>query len=98
MGIMKLHTSLALVSCLVCFTVAKAFTVRAAKPTLYIAGDSTAAKDDGNVALLGWGEKIGQYLNIPIVNNAISGATTRSFTEDGNCELSFISPVTLKIK
>lgn len=54
-------------------------------PTLYIAGDSTAAKDDGSPELLGWGEKIGQYLSIPVVNDAIAGATTRTYTEDGNC-------------
>ena len=54
-------------------------------PTLYIAGDSTAAANDGSPELLGWGEKIGQYLSIPVVNDAIAGATARSFTEDGNC-------------
>ena len=58
-------------------------------PMLYIAGDSTAAKDDGSPALLGWGEKIGQYLSIPVVNDAISGATARTFSQNGNCECSF---------
>jgi lysophospholipase L1-like esterase len=57
-------------------------------PTLFIAGDSTAAKDDGSPELLGWGEKIGQYLSIPVVNDAISGATMRTYTEGGNCESS----------
>lgn len=57
-------------------------------PTLYIAGDSTAAKDDGSPELLGWGEKIGQYLSIAVVNDAISGATMRTFTEGGNCKFS----------
>ncbi|EJC98170.1 SGNH hydrolase [Fomitiporia mediterranea MF3/22] len=52
-------------------------------PTLYVAGDSTAARDDGNPALLGWGEKIGQYISIPVVNDAVSGATTRTYTEQG---------------
>lgn len=79
---MKFHAPLSLLGA--CVTTVQAYAVRAIPPTLYIAGDSTAAKDDGNVALLGWGEKIGQYLSIPIVNNAISGATTRSFTEGGN--------------
>jgi hypothetical protein len=61
------------------------------KPTLYIAGDSTAAQDDGDPALLGWGAKIGQYLDIPVVNNAVAGATTRTFTEQGYCEYLFHS-------
>ena len=56
-------------------------------PTLFIAGDSTAAKDDGSPLLLGWGEKIGQYLRTPVVNDAVSGATVRVFTEQGYCML-----------
>ena len=59
--------------------------VETAKPTLYIAGDSTAAVDDGNPALLGWGAKIGEYLDIPVVNDAVSGSTARSFSEQGYC-------------
>ena len=64
---------------------AAALSVRAHLPTLYVAGDSTAAKDDGSPELLGWGEKIEQYLSIPVVNDAISGATARTFTINGNC-------------
>ncbi|KAL5522353.1 hypothetical protein ACEPAG_8369 [Sanghuangporus baumii] len=52
-------------------------------PTLYVAGDSTAAKDDGSPELLGWGEKIGKYISSPVVNDAVSGATTRTYTEQG---------------
>ncbi|KAI5118566.1 hypothetical protein M0805_005857 [Coniferiporia weirii] len=52
-------------------------------PTLYIAGDSTAAADDGSPLLLGWGEKISAYLSIPVVNNAVAAATTRTYTEQG---------------
>lgn len=58
---------------------------RATDPTFFIAGDSTAAKDDGSPELLGWGEKIGQYISIAVVNNAVSGATTRTYTEQGYC-------------
>lgn len=83
---MKFYPSLSLLGLGTCFASVQAYVARASHPTLYIAGDSTAAKDDGNVALLGWGEKIGQYLSIPVVNNAISGATARSFTEGGNCK------------
>ncbi|KAL5523386.1 hypothetical protein ACEPAF_1653 [Sanghuangporus sanghuang] len=59
------------------------FALNSRSPTLYIAGDSTAAKDDGSPELLGWGEKIGQYISIPVVNDAVSGATTRTYTEQG---------------
>ena len=62
-----------------------AYSVETAKPTLYIAGDSTAAADDGNPALLGWGAKIRGYLDIPVVNDAVSGSTARSFSEQGYC-------------
>lgn len=55
------------------------------KPTFFIAGDSTAAADDGTPELLGWGAKIGSYLSIPVVNDAVSGSTARSFTEQGLC-------------
>lgn len=59
--------------------------IAVAKPTLYIAGDSTAAADDGNPALLGWGAKIGNYISIAVVNDAVSGSTARSFTDQGLC-------------
>ena len=88
---MKFYAPFAVLGFSTCIASAKAYFARAPRPTLYVAGDSTAAKDDGNVALLGWGEKIEQYLSIPVVNNAISGATARSFTEGGNCES--INPV-----
>ena len=61
-------------------------------PELYIAGDSTAAKDDGSPELLGWGEKIGQYLSIPVVNDAVSGATTRTYTGQGYCAYLVVPP------
>lgn len=91
---MKLRASLALFGFVACFANVEAYIARAPRPTLYVAGDSTAAKDDGNAALLGWGEKIGQYLSIPVVNDAISGATARSFTEGGNCECRSVSSLT----
>ena len=59
------------------------------KPTFFIAGDSTAATDDGTPALLGWGAKVGSYLSIPVVNDAVSGSTARSFTEQGLCTSEF---------
>ena len=82
---MVFKLAVASIACLAAVTSCTGLATSSHPPTLYIAGDSTAAKDDGSPALLGWGEKIGQYLSIPVVNNAISGATARTFTEDGNC-------------
>ncbi|KAH6916997.1 rhamnogalacturonan acetylesterase [Coprinopsis sp. MPI-PUGE-AT-0042] len=49
--------------------------------TVYLAGDSTMAR--GNTVTDGWGQYLQQYLSIPVVNNAIGGRSSRSFTEEG---------------
>ncbi|KAK4157369.1 SGNH hydrolase-type esterase domain-containing protein [Chaetomidium leptoderma] len=54
---------------------------RRATPTVYLAGDSTMAKTSG--ALMGWGEYLARYINIPVVNKAISGRSARSYTNEG---------------
>ncbi|KAL5488054.1 hypothetical protein ACEPAI_6162 [Sanghuangporus weigelae] len=51
--------------------------------TLYLAGDSTMAVDDGNDAIIGWGVFIGNYLSIPVVNMAVAGRSSRSYTDEG---------------
>ncbi|RDB29027.1 Rhamnogalacturonan acetylesterase [Hypsizygus marmoreus] len=52
--------------------------------TVYLAGDSTMAKNGGGAGWSdGWGQYLGQYLTIPVVNNAIAGRSSRSFTEEG---------------
>ena len=83
---MRFHS---FVHALGCTVLASALVIQDS-PTLYIAGDSTAAKDDGSPELLGWGEKVGQYLSIPVVNDAVSGATTRTYTEQGYCMLKYL--------
>ncbi|CAG9948340.1 unnamed protein product [Clonostachys rosea f. rosea IK726] len=50
-------------------------------PTLYLCGDSTMAK--GNGVIDGWGQHISKYINIPVVNKAIGGRSSRSFTNEG---------------
>lgn len=71
----------------------------AVSQTVYLAGDSTMAKGgggagtDGEVFLLysvdsshrfiGWGQYLGQYLTIPVVNMAIAGRSARSYTDEG---------------
>ena len=75
-----------LLSLRLCLSFVLCVNVITAEPTLYIAGDSTAAADDGNPALLGWGAKIGNYLSIAVVNDAVSGSTARSFTDQGFCK------------
>jgi len=52
--------------------------------TVYMAGDSTMAlggSGSGNTD--GWGQYIGQFLNIPVVNDAVGGTSARSYTDQG---------------
>lgn len=52
--------------------------------TIHLAGDSTvaAAKPDEN-PLTGWGEYLGEFVPDPVVNHAVGGATSESFTAEG---------------
>ncbi|KAF1841921.1 carbohydrate esterase family 12 protein [Cucurbitaria berberidis CBS 394.84] len=50
-------------------------------PTLYLAGDSTMAR--GNGVLTGWGVYLPFSLSIPVVNKAIGGRSSRSYTVEG---------------
>ncbi|KAK3372176.1 SGNH hydrolase-type esterase domain-containing protein [Podospora didyma] len=52
-----------------------------AGPTVYLAGDSTMAKTSGQ--LMGWGEYLGKYVSVPVVNKAISGRSARSYWNEG---------------
>ncbi|KAG6916744.1 hypothetical protein DXG01_005564 [Tephrocybe rancida] len=51
--------------------------------TVYLAGDSTMAKGGGGSGTEGWGQFLGQYLTIPVVNLAIAGRSARSYTDEG---------------
>ncbi|GLB35883.1 putative GDSL-like Lipase/Acylhydrolase family protein [Lyophyllum shimeji] len=51
--------------------------------TVYLAGDSTMAKGGGGSGTDGWGQYLGQYLSIPVVNMAIAGRSARSYTDEG---------------
>ncbi|KAK7689943.1 hypothetical protein QCA50_006583 [Cerrena zonata] len=51
--------------------------------TVRIAGDSTMAKGGGGAGTDGWGQYLGQYLSLPVVNNAIAGRSARSYTDEG---------------
>ncbi|KAF9469865.1 SGNH hydrolase [Collybia nuda] len=51
--------------------------------TVYMAGDSTMARNGGGSGSDGWGQYLGQYLTIPVVNNAVAGRSSRSYTEEG---------------
>ncbi|KAH8925327.1 carbohydrate esterase family 12 protein [Atractiella rhizophila] len=54
-----------------------------AAQTVYMAGDSTMAKGGGGfTGSDGWGEYLGQYLTIPVVNKAIAGRSSRSYTDE----------------
>jgi rhamnogalacturonan acetylesterase len=50
-------------------------------PTLYLAGDSTMARASDNTD--GWGQYIGKYVNIAVVNKAIGGRSSRSYWNEG---------------
>ncbi|KAJ8073989.1 hypothetical protein PM082_012278 [Marasmius tenuissimus] len=49
--------------------------------TVYLAGDSTMAPSSG--VIQGWGTAIGQYLSIPVVNKAVGGESSRSYSDNG---------------
>ncbi|CAA7262811.1 unnamed protein product [Cyclocybe aegerita] len=51
--------------------------------TVYLAGDSTMARNGGGSGSDGWGQYLGQYLSIPVVNSAIAGRSSRSYTDQG---------------
>jgi len=53
--------------------------------TLYLAGDSTMAPggDGPGTDTDGWGEFVGQYLTLPISNQAVAGTSARSYTAEG---------------
>ena len=50
--------------------------------TLYLAGDSTMAADDGNAAIIGWGTAVGKYINVPVVNKAVAGRNPTGCSPD----------------
>lgn len=81
---MKLTTSLLLLG-LSAFSMASPVheSTKIAKraPTLYLTGDSTMAR--GNSPIDGWGQYISKYLNIAVVNKAIGGRSSRSYTNEG---------------
>ncbi|KAK7058415.1 hypothetical protein VNI00_002049 [Paramarasmius palmivorus] len=51
--------------------------------TVYLAGDSTMARNGGGSGTDGWGQYLQQYLSIPVVNSAIAGRSSRSYTDEG---------------
>ncbi|KAJ7161418.1 hypothetical protein C8R43DRAFT_334324 [Mycena crocata] len=50
--------------------------------TVYVAGDSTMARGGGGSGTDGWGQYLGQFLTIPVVNMAIAGRSARSYTDE----------------
>ncbi|KAJ7808243.1 rhamnogalacturonan acetylesterase [Mycena olivaceomarginata] len=63
--------------------VALALSLGACAQTVYVAGDSTAAKGGGGSGTDGWAQYLGQYLTIPVVNSAIAGRSARSYMDEG---------------
>ncbi|KAJ6503372.1 rhamnogalacturonan acetylesterase [Mycena vitilis] len=71
--------------------VSLALSLGAYAQTVYLAGDSTmapggaASRDLSPMLILGsgWGQYLGQYLTIPVVNSAIAGRSARSYTDEG---------------
>jgi len=56
-------------------------------PTLFVAGDSTAAAKSGNPEQLGWGEPFANYFDlgrINIANRALGGRSSRTFITEGH--------------
>jgi rhamnogalacturonan acetylesterase len=59
--------------------------IQQSKPTLFLIGDSTVknGKDKGDNDQWGWGHFIGDYFNIPVVNRALGGTSSRSYQTKG---------------
>jgi lysophospholipase L1-like esterase len=58
---------------------------QAGLPTIFIAGDSTAARNNGN-PIQGWGEPFADFFDpakIVISNRAVAGRSSRTFVTDG---------------
>jgi lysophospholipase L1-like esterase/mannose-6-phosphate isomerase-like protein (cupin superfamily) len=59
--------------------------VSAAVERLVIAGDSTAsAYPASRHPRTGWGQVLGEFLDLPVENRAISGRSTRSYADEGH--------------
>jgi rhamnogalacturonan acetylesterase len=55
-----------------------------ATPTVYLCGDSTMAKNGANDgATDGWGQYLGTYSTVSVVNKAIGGRSARSYWDEG---------------
>ncbi|PIL35205.1 hypothetical protein GSI_02995 [Ganoderma sinense ZZ0214-1] len=54
-------------------------------PKVYLAGDSTMAKNGGGAGTgtEGWGQYLAYSLDIEVINDAIGGRSARSFTNEG---------------
>lgn len=69
---------------LVCF-LAPAPLHAAAVERLVIAGDSTASSyPPARHPRTGWGQVLGEFLDLPVENRAISGRSTRSYADEGH--------------
>src|SRR6185436_14475921 len=71
--------------------------VASAAPTLFIAGDSTAAKYTGANAQQGWGEYLGEFFDpkkLTVLNVARGGRSSRTFITEGHWDemLSAVKP------
>lgn len=57
-----------------------------ALPTIFIAGDSTAASNGGNPNAVGWGTQVGDFFDstkVNVVNAARGGRSSRTFVTEG---------------
>lgn len=55
-----------------------------ATPTVYLCGDSTMAKGGaGDGSTDGWGQYLGAYTTVTVVNKAIGGRSARSYWDEG---------------
>ncbi|RHZ53995.1 Rhamnogalacturonan acetylesterase [Aspergillus turcosus] len=51
--------------------------------TIYMAGDSTMAKNGGGSGTDGWGQYISSYVSATVSNKAVAGRSARSYTREG---------------
>ncbi|KAI8633892.1 carbohydrate esterase family 12 protein [Xylariaceae sp. FL1651] len=84
MRVSSLYTVLGLGALKVAATPTRPELAPRATPTIYLCGDSTMAKNGANDGDTdGWGQYLGSYTTVTVVNDAIGGRSARSYWNEG---------------
>jgi rhamnogalacturonan acetylesterase len=66
---------------LLLFLLTNIFTPLTTAAKIYLCGDSTMARGNGQID--GWGEHLDKFMTIPVINRSIGGRSARSYTVEG---------------